>query len=172
MPRIPNFNAGPAALPVAVLERAKEELIDFAGSGMSIMEHSHRGKVYEALHNEAISLLKELLGIPEGYQILFLQGGASHQFAMIPMNFMSRDKSADYVVDGHWGDRAFEEAKFYGTPNLAATSKVGKAYPRVSAPSEYKLDPNAAYVHITTNNTIEGSQQHCGYVVRFYLEAL
>ena len=160
MSRIHNFNAGPAALPLPVLARAKEELIEFEGSGMSIMEHSHRGKVYEALHNEAISLLNELLGIPAGYQILFLQGGASHQFAMIPMNFLGAGKSADYVVDGHWGDRAFEEAKFYGNPRLAATSKVGKSYPKVSDAASYSLDPNAAYVHITTNNTIEGSQQH------------
>src|SRR5512134_3435176 len=102
MSRAMNFNAGPAALPLAALERAREELLDFQGSGMSIMEHSHRGKEYEAVHNEAISLLTRLLGIPDTHQVLFLQGGASQQFATVPMNFLTPETSADYLMTGVW----------------------------------------------------------------------
>src|SRR5580658_1007397 len=104
MTRAINFNAGPAALPLAALERAQRELLDFAGSGMSVVEHSHRGKEYEAVHNEAIQLLRDLHGVPDSYDVLFLQGGASLQFAMVPMNFLSPGKSADYVVTGAWSE--------------------------------------------------------------------
>src|SRR3954468_21988252 len=104
-----NFNAGPAAMPLPALERAQAELLDFAGTGMSVMEHSHRGKEYEAVHNEAIALIRELLGVPASYEVLFLQGGASMQFAQIPMNFLTAGKSADYVVDGTWSEKAYSE---------------------------------------------------------------
>src|SRR5215470_2689209 len=106
MTRVINFNAGPAALPLPALERAQRELLDFAGSGMSVMEHSHRGKEYEAVHNEAIALLRELLSVPADYDVLFLQGGASQQFATVPMNFLSQGESADYVVTGAWSEKA------------------------------------------------------------------
>ena len=153
-----NFNAGPAGLPLPALERARDELIDFKGSGMSILEHSHRGKEYEAVHNEAISLLTELLGIPATHQVLLLQGGASLQFAMVPMNFLPKDGSADYVMTGVWSEKAFDEAKYLGTPRIAATTGVDKKYFRIPKPSEVKLDPKAAYVHTTSNNTIFGTQ--------------
>src|SRR5260370_39367934 len=106
-----NFNAGPAGLPLPALERARDELLDYRGSGMSIMEHSPRGKEYEAVHNEAIALLVELLGIPASHQVLFLQGGASLQFAMVPMNFLPPGRSADYVLSGTWSEKALSEAK-------------------------------------------------------------
>jgi phosphoserine aminotransferase len=157
--RVSNFNAGPAALPLAVLERARDELLDFGGTGMSIMEHSHRGKAYEGVHDEAIALLRELAGIPDTHHVLFLQGGASLQFAMLPMNFLGEGKSADYVNTGHWSERAIDEAKYYGKPRIAASMADGK-FTRVPKAGELDLDPGAAYVHITTNNTIEGTQWH------------
>jgi phosphoserine aminotransferase len=155
MPRVSNFNAGPAGLPTPVLEQAQRELLDFAGTGMSIMEHSHRGKAYEAVHNEAISLLTELLGIPDTHQVLFCQGGASQQFAMVPMNFLPAGKSADYLQTGHWSERAVAEAKNVGRIRLAAETSM-----RMPTPAEVKVDPDAAYLHITTNETIEGTQLH------------
>jgi len=157
--RIINFNAGPAGLPLPALERARDELLDYRGSGMSIMEHSHRGKEYEAVHNEAIALLVELLGIPASHQVLFLQGGASLQFAMVPMNFLPPGRSADYVLTGTWSEKALSEAKLIGQPRIAGTTAgPDKRYTRIPKPSELKLDPNAAYVHITSNNTIFGTQ--------------
>ena len=108
-PRAINFNAGPAALPLPALERAQAELVDFAGSGMSVMEHSHRGKEYEAVHNEAVALLRELLGIGDTHEVLFVQGGATQQFAQIPMNFLDKGRTADYVVTGAWGEKAVSE---------------------------------------------------------------
>ncbi len=154
-----NFNAGPAGLPLPALERARDELIDFQGSGMSIIEHSHRGKEYEAVHNQAIGLLTELLAIPDSHTVLFLQGGASLQFAMVPMNFLPEGGSAYYVLTGTWSEKAFEEAKIVGKPRLAATTVTDdKRYLRVPAASELKLDPKAAYVHTTSNNTIFGTQ--------------
>jgi phosphoserine aminotransferase len=160
-----NFNAGPAALPLAALERAKEELLDFAGSGMSVMEHSHRGAVYEAVHHEAGALLRELAGIPSDYHVLFLQGGASQQFAVVPLNYLGPGASADYVVFGTWGEKAVAEARVVaemsrGTVRVAATSAEGegktKAYAR--APVSVAYDPKAAYAHITSNETIHGIQ--------------
>ncbi|QSQ24686.1 3-phosphoserine/phosphohydroxythreonine transaminase [Pyxidicoccus parkwayensis] len=159
--RIINFNPGPAGLPLPALERARDELLEFQGSGMSIMEHSHRGKEYEAVHNEAISLLTELLGIPATHQVLFLTGGASQQFAQVPMNFLTPDTSADYLMTGVWSEKAFDEAKYYGKPRIAATTvQPDKHYTRVPRQDELKLDPKAAYVHITSNNTIYGTQWH------------
>jgi phosphoserine aminotransferase len=161
MERVINFNAGPAGLPLPALERAKSELLDIGGSGMSIMEHSHRGKLYEGIHNEAIALLRELLSIGDDYHVLFMQGGASQQFAQVPMNFLQPGKSADYIITGHWSERAIEEAGL-AVPgakiNTAANTKKDKTFTRVPAQSELKLDPQAAYVHMTTNNTIFGSQ--------------
>ncbi len=161
MPRAINFNAGPAALPLPALERAQKELVDFAGTGMSVMEHSHRGKEYEAVHNEAIALIRELLGVPADYDVLFLQGGASQEFAMVPMNYLASGRAADYVVTGAWGEKAIAEAKVVaaqagGTVNLAASTAKDKTYVRTPEQGELKLDPNAAYAHFTSNETIHG----------------
>lgn len=159
--RVINFNPGPAALPLPALERARDELLDFQGSGMSIMEHSHRGREYESVHNEAIALLSELLGIPPTHQVLFLTGGAHQQFAQVPLNFLPPGRSADYVLTGHWSERAVEEARLVGQVRVAATTQQeDKRYTRVPRPEELQLDPQAAYVHITSNNTIFGSQWH------------
>ena len=160
MARAHNFNAGPAGLPLPALERAQRELIDFEGTGMSIMEHSHRGKAYEAVHNEAIALTRELLGVPDDYYVLFLQGGASLQFAQVPMNFLPAGKSADYIVTGGWSEKAYQEAQRLGTVRVAATTEVNKGYTRIPRQDELSLDPGAAYVHMTTNNTLFGTQWH------------
>ena len=109
-----NFNAGPSALPLPVLEKAREELIDFRGTGMSIMELSHRSQAYDDVHNEAIARLKRLFSIPENYEVLFLQGGASLQFSMIPMNFLKPEENAGYIMTGAWAEKAFDEAKLFG----------------------------------------------------------
>jgi phosphoserine aminotransferase len=158
MARVFNFNAGPAALPLSALERARDELIDFQGSGMSIIEHSHRGKDYEAVHNEAEKLLRELLSISDQYHVLFLQGGASQQFAMVPMNLLPQGKSADYILTGGWSEKALDEAKIIGQTRVAATTQENGKYARIPAQSELKLDPNATYVHMTSNNTLFGTQ--------------
>jgi phosphoserine aminotransferase len=160
MARVSNFNAGPSALPLAALERAQSELLDLNGSGMSVLEHSHRGKVYEAVHNEAVSLVRELLAVPENYDILFLQGGASQQFAVVPMNLLAAGKSADYVVTGAWAKKAIGEAKNVGTVKVAATTEQDGKYLRMPRQDELQLDPAAAYVHITSNETIGGIQWH------------
>ena len=160
MARALNFNAGPAALPLAALERAQAELLDLGGTGMSVMEHSHRGKAYEAVHNEAIALLRELVGIPDSYQVLLLQGGASQQFAVVPMNLLPQGKSADYVLTGSWSEKAYKEAKSVGTVRVAATTEKDKKYGRIPSADEIKWDSNAAYAHITSNNTIFGTQWH------------
>ena len=165
MARIMNFNAGPAALPLAALERAKQELTDFAGSGMSVMEHSHRGKEYEKVHDEAIALLRELLGIGDGHEVLFLQGGASQMFAQIPMTLLAEGTVADYVVTGAWSEKALAEAKTVaslldGQVHVAATTGTGdgkeKSYVRVPLPPEVSATPRAAYLHVTSNETIHG----------------
>ncbi|WNZ59647.1 3-phosphoserine/phosphohydroxythreonine transaminase [Myxococcus sp. MxC21-1] len=159
--RVINFNAGPAGLPLPALERARDELIDFQGSGMSVMEHSHRGREYEEVHDEAISLLTRLLGIPDTHQVLFLTGGASQQFAQVPMNFLRPGASADYLMTGVWSEKAFDEAKYYGAPRVAvSTAQPDKRYTRVPRQDELRLEPNAAYVHLTSNNTIFGTQWH------------
>lgn len=159
--RVINFNAGPAGLPLPALEQARDEFIDFHGSGMSILEHSHRGKEYEGVHDEAIALLTEMLGVPPTHQILFLQGGASLQFAQVPMNFLPKDGSADYILTGTWSEKALDEAKLLGTPKVAATTLTAdKRYTRIPKQAELKLDPKAAYLHFTSNNTIFGTQWH------------
>src|SRR6478609_7765395 len=160
MARVINFNAGPAALPLGALERAQQELLDISGSGMSVMEHSHRGKVYEAIHDEAIALLKELMAIPDDYDVLFLQGGASQQFAVVPMNLLPPGKSADYVLTGGWAQKAYKEAKVIGSARVACSTEKDKKFTRIPKQSELELDPNAAYVHITSNNTLFGTQWH------------
>jgi phosphoserine aminotransferase len=154
-----NFSAGPAALPARALERARDELLEYGGSGASIMELSHRGKEYEAVHEEAIALLTEMLRIPATHEVLFLQGGASLQFAMVPMNFLTPGASADYIITGTWGDKAYDEAKLIGSPRVAFNSVTPeKQHLRVPRPREVSIDARAAYVHLTTNNTIEGTQ--------------
>jgi phosphoserine aminotransferase len=163
MPRIMNFSAGPAALPLPALERARDELLDFAGSGMSVMEQSHRGKVYEAVHDEALSLLRRLLDVPPSHDILFLQGGASTQFALIPMSFLPPGGSADHIVTGAWGVKAQAEAAAWGAivgakARVAASTRADGGFRRVASPAEAELDPAAAYVHFTTNETIHGLQ--------------
>ncbi|MGC4001031.1 MAG: 3-phosphoserine/phosphohydroxythreonine transaminase [Anaeromyxobacter sp.] len=165
MSRAMNFNAGPAALPLPALERAQAELLDFAKSGMSVMEHSHRGKQYEAVHDEAIALLKELLRIPDTHEVLFVQGGASQLFAQIPMNLLGAGKTGEYVVTGAWGEKALSEAKttaalLGGAVKVACSTGVGdgkeKQYTRVPLPAEVNVDPASAYLHLTTNETIHG----------------
>jgi phosphoserine aminotransferase len=153
--RIYNFSAGPAVLPLSVLEEAQRELVSLPGVGMSVMEISHRSKTFDEIIGSAERGLRELLGLPENYHVLFLQGGASLQFSMIPMNFLPKDGSADYIVTGSWGKKAVKEAKREGAVNIAATTADG-GFTRVPGQDELKLDPKAAYVHITTNETIEG----------------
>lgn len=158
MARILNFYAGPAALPLEVLEQTRNELLDFAGSGVSVMETSHRSKEFEALNNETVALVKELMGLGDNYKVVFLQGGASLQFSMIPMNFLPKDGSADYIVTGEWSKKALKEAKILGTPKVAATTEKDGVFRSIPSQADLKLDTNAAYCHITSNNTIFGTQ--------------
>ena len=159
--RVINFNAGPAGLPLPALEKAREELLDFQGSGMSIMEHSHRGKVYEAVHQDATARLKRLLSIPTSHTVLFLTGGAATQFALVPMNFLHPGRSADYVLSGVWSEKALDEAKLVGTVRVAGSTRQGDGrYVRVPGQNELAIDPKAAYLHSTSNNTIFGTQFH------------
>lgn len=152
-----NFNAGPSALPLEVLEKAQQQLVNFRDSGMSIMEMSHRSAIFDEVHNEAIALLKKLYAIPENYEILFLQGGASLQFTMIPMNFLQADQKASYVLSGSWSEKAFKEAKLFGTPVEAASTKENQ-YRNIPALADIQFNEEDAYVHITSNNTIYGTQ--------------
>lgn len=157
--RVINFNAGPSALPLPALERAKDELLEFEGTGMSILEHSHRGKAYDAVHHEVVQRLTELLGIPDSHQVLFLQGGASLQFAMVPLNFLPEDGSADYVLTGGWSEKALAEARCVGNAREAASTRNAEGrYTRIPRDDELKLDPSAAYVHLTSNNTLFGTE--------------
>jgi phosphoserine aminotransferase len=158
MSRVMNFNGGPAALPLSAIERARDELVDFEQTGMSILEHSHRDAPYERVHREAISLTRELLSVPGTHDILLMQGGARMQFAVVPMNLLTPGRSADYVVTGTWAKSAFEEASLVGQARLAGTTEEAGRWTRVPALSELSFDPNAAYVHITSNNTLFGTQ--------------
>src|SRR5256885_443189 len=153
--RIYNFSAGPAVIPVPVLEQARDEMLSLPGVGMSVMEISHRSKTFDEIMQGAESGLRELLDIPKDYAVLFLQGGASLQFAMVPMNFLSLDSSADYIVTGSWGKKAVKEAQKFGTVDFAANLADG-GFTRVPNQDEIHLNPSAAYVHITSNETIEG----------------
>lgn len=163
MSRARNFNAGPASLPIAALERARDELLDFEGSGMSVMEHSHRGKVYEKVHHEAIALVAKHLGLSKDWDVLFVQGGASQAFAQIPLNLLEQGKVADYVVTGAWGEKAVSEARAassmgVGEVHVAASTAKDKSYVRVPRQDELKLTHGAAYLHCTSNETIHGVQ--------------
>ncbi|OGU84828.1 MAG: phosphoserine transaminase [Ignavibacteria bacterium RBG_16_35_7] len=162
--RIYNFSAGPAVLPEEVLLEAQKDLFALPGVGMSILEISHRSKTYDAIHAEAKEGLKKLLNIPDDYSILFLQGGASLQFSMVPLNLMPPKNKADYISTGSWSKKAIKEAKRVGAVNIAATTEEGegdkKFFKRIPKQSELKLDPDAAFVHFTSNNTIFGTQWH------------
>ena len=156
MKRIYNFSSGPAILPVSVLEEASRGVLELNRSGMSILEVSHRGKDYEAIHQGARSRLLRLLGLAsEEFTVLFLGGGATLQFAMVPMNFLTPNQTADYLHTGEWSGRALAEAARFGKANLAGSSEAEK-FSRL--PESWRFTPGAAYVHVTTNNTIEGTQ--------------
>jgi len=154
MSRIWNFSAGPAALPEEVLRQAQEELLDWHGAGCSVMEMSHRGKEFMSILDQAEADLRELMGIPEQYKVLFLQGGATQQFAQIPMNLLA-GRSADYIVTGSWSKKAFKEAQRFGNVRCAATTE-SSGFTRLPAADEIRLDPFAAYLHVCTNETIHG----------------
>jgi phosphoserine aminotransferase len=153
--RIYNFSAGPATLPLSVLEEAQRDFVNYKGAGMSVLEMSHRSKVYDGIIKQAEADMRELLGIPENYKVLFLQGGASLQFSMVPMNLLPTGGSADYVVTGSWSKGAVKEAKKLGGVNVAASTEAGN-FTRVPRDDEYSFDANAAYVHYTSNETIHG----------------
>ena len=138
MERIFNFNAGPATLPLAVLEEAKSELLNYKGTGMSVMENSHRTKEYEAINSEAEALIKELLSVPENYRVLFLQGGASTQFAAVPLNLVSADNHADYILTGAWAEKAHKEASKFIKTNVVASTKE-ENYTRIPSIDEIKV---------------------------------
>ncbi|WP_394136674.1 3-phosphoserine/phosphohydroxythreonine transaminase [Cytobacillus oceanisediminis] len=159
MNRALNFNAGPAALPEAVLKEAEKNWLDFNGTGMAVMELSHRSKEYQAVHDKSISLLKKLLSIPDDYEVLFIQGGASLQFSMVPMNLLSKGQTAQYVLSGSWSEKALKEANKIGKTFIAASSKDQK-YRFIPEYNEDGDLENAAYLHITSNNTIYGTQWH------------
>ncbi len=155
MARVFNFSAGPAVLPEAVLQQAQEELLDWHGSGMSVMEMSHRGKEFIAIAQQAEADLRALLAIPANYKVLFLQGGASAQFAMVPMNLLGGRGKADYLNTGEWSKKAIKEAKKFAAVNVAGSSEASH-FTTVPRQTELKLDPDAAYVHYTPNETIGG----------------
>ncbi|MHB1174094.1 MAG: 3-phosphoserine/phosphohydroxythreonine transaminase [Sulfuriferula sp.] len=155
MSNIYNFSAGPAVLPKAVLEQARDELVDWHGSGMSVMEMSHRGKEFMGIAARMEADLRELMGIPANYKVLFLQGGASSQFAMVPMNLLRGKTGMDYLNTGEWSKKAIKEAKRYGTVNVVASSE-DRNFNYAPAQDAWKLDPNAAFVHYTPNETIGG----------------
>jgi phosphoserine aminotransferase len=157
--RVFNFSAGPAVLPLEALEEAQRDLLSLPGVGMSILEISHRSKAFEGILAECEADLRTLGGIPQNYHVLFLQGGASLQFSMVPMNLLPAGGSADYIVTGAWSQKAVKEAKRVGTVKIAATTEA-ENFTRVPRQSELKLDPDAAYVHYTTNNTIFGTEFH------------
>ncbi len=155
MERIYNFSAGPAVLPREVLEQASDDLVNWQGCGMSVMEMSHRGKEYMGIQAQAEADLRELMGIPTNYKVLFLQGGASSQFAMVPMNLLRGKASADYLNTGEWSKKAIKEAKKFGAVNLVASSE-DRNFSYAPAQDAWKLDPDAAYLHYTPNETIGG----------------
>ncbi len=162
MSRAYNFSAGPATLPLEVLQQVQQDLVDYKGCGMSVMEMSHRGKDYDQIHNEAIATFKELCGIGDDYEVLFIQGGGSQQFAMIPMNFLGAGQVADYANQGTWSGKALKEAKIIAELRGATVNTIAncaKDIPtRMPAKDEWKFSDNAAYTHICTNETISGAQ--------------
>ena len=155
MTRVYNFSAGPAVLPEEVLTQAQQEMLDWHGSGMSVMEMSHRGKEFLSIAQKAEADLRDLLKVPANYKVLFLQGGATLQFAMVPLNLLGDKKSADYIHTGQWAKKAIGEAKKLGGVNVAASSEAN-GFTSIPAREQWKLDPNAAYVHYTANETIGG----------------
>ena len=159
MARVYNFAAGPATLPEPVLEQAAQEMLDWHGSGVSVMEMSHRGKEFISIAEQAEASLRKLLAIPANYKVLFLQGGATLQFSAVPLNLLRGKKSADYVNTGEWSKKAIKEAKRYCAVNTAASSE-DRNFSYAPEQSAWKLDPNAAYVHYTSNETIGGVEFH------------
>jgi phosphoserine aminotransferase len=155
--RVYNFSAGPAVMPISVLEEIQRDLVALPEVGMSILEISHRSKVFESILAQAEADIRALAAIPANYKVLFLQGGASLQFSMVPMNLLAAGQTADYIESGSWAEKAAKEAKKVGTVNIAATTKADN-YARIPARTELKLTPGAAYVHMTSNNTIEGTE--------------
>jgi len=158
MSRVYNFSAGPAVLPESVLKEAAAEMLDYRGTGMSVMEMSHRSKAYQAIIDEAEADLRSLMGIPENYKVLFMQGGAHLQFSMVPMNFM-KNKVADYIITGQWAKKAWQEAKMFGTANAIASS-ADKTFSYIPDCSDLPISPDADYVYICENNTIYGTKFH------------
>ena len=156
MSRVYNFSAGPAVLPESVLQEAADEMLDYRGTGMSVMEMSHRSKAYQTIIDEAEADLRTLMGIPDNYKVLFMQGGASQQFAMIPMNLM-KNKVADYIITGQWAKKAWQEARMYGTANAVASS-ADKTFSYIPDCSDLPISENADYVYICENNTIYGTK--------------
>ena len=155
MKRVHNYYPGPAALPLEALEYAQKEFLDFENSGMSVMETSHRSKEFDAVHNEAIALVKDMLGLSDDFHVLLMQGGASLQFAMIPMNFLGEGKFAEYVNTGTWSAKAIKEGKILGDARVVASSEEAGF---TSIPKGFPIDQDAQYLHITSNNTIKGTQ--------------
>lgn len=155
--RVFNFNAGPAALPLPVLEEAQRDLLCFPGAGMSVLEISHRSKHFQDVLETTEGCLRKLLGLPGNFKVIFLGGGASTQFSMVPMNLLPKDGSADYIVTGSWSKKAVAEAKKVGGVKIAASTEADK-FTRIPRQKELKLDPKAAYVHFTSNNTIAGTE--------------
>ena len=159
MSRVYNFSAGPSMLPESVLKRAADEMLDYNGSGQSVMEMSHRSKVYDAIIKEAEALLREVMNIPENYKVLFLQGGASSQFAMIPLNLMNKNRKADYVITGQWAKKAYKEGSRYGEAHVVASSE-DKTFSYIPKLNKADFTPDADYFHICMNNTIYGTVYH------------
>ncbi len=161
MTRKINFNAGPATLPVEVLEQAQAEMLDWDGTGAGMFEHSHRSPEYARVHDEVLTLFSELIGLPDSHAVVLTQGGGSTQFAMLPMNFAPPGTSADYLVTGYWARLAYEEARRCATIRAAVDSaELGIQHLRVPAAKEMSIDPKAAFVHMTSNNTLYGTQWH------------
>lgn len=159
MKRVYNFNPGPATLPLEVLQEAQTEFLNFDGSGMSIIEISHRSKPYEKVHNQTRSDILELMNLGDDYDVLFIQGGASLQFAMLPLNFATKENPGSYALSGTFSSNAYREAEILGVGEVAASTK-DENFRRVPAQSELKISPNAAYFHICNNNTIYGTEYH------------
>ena len=159
MARVYNFSAGPSMLPEAVLEKAAAEMLDYEGSGQSVMEMSHRSKVYQSIIDTTEALLREIMNIPDNYKVLFLQGGASSQFAMVPMNLMTGSGKADYIITGQWAKKAFKEAARYGDAKAVASSE-DKTFSYIPKLTKDDFRPDADYVHMCMNNTIYGTVYH------------
>ena len=156
--RIHNFNAGPSALPLSVLEKIQASFLDFNGSGMSVTEISHRSPLFDGVINDAVARTKRLLGLDDRFEVLFIQGGASMQFALVPMNFLGEGETADYINTGIWSAKAIEQARLQGKDIRVVASSEDKAFSYV--PMEMEINPDAKFVHITSNNTIKGTQYH------------